>query len=210
MHRMLIIIPIMAAALPTAMAQAPAARTPATQAPATQAPQSAWTVPGGTAQQPAGVHSSSVHGADASDATTPTPTFSYRFGEPSAVAQAPAAKGNPQAVQTQGQVGKGLDLTGDYKALDFWAKLKLGSAYYVNPQAVRETNVVYSYAPETFVASGKSPELWVLAHDGKVTFGIPDKPTHSIRAVPITVLSVQYKIDNPADLKQLLPRAMSA
>jgi hypothetical protein len=95
-------------------------------------------------------------------------------------------------------------LTGNYKTLGFWQKVKLGSAYYVNPQAVRDAHVVYSYDSKEFVAAGKSPEIWTLAKDGKVTFGVPDAQASSIKAVPISALQDEYKVENQADLTKLL------
>ena len=103
-----------------------------------------------------------------------------------------------------GETAKELGLTGDYKALDFWEKVKLGSAYYVNPQAVRNTIIVYSYAPQQFVAADKTHELWSLARDGKVAFGIQETPTHSITAVTFSRLPGNYKAASPADLNSLL------
>lgn len=54
------------------------------------------------------------------------------------------------------------------------------------------------------MAAGKSAEILALAKDGKVTFGVPDKQTSSIKAVAISDLRENYKVDNQADLTKLL------
>ena len=76
-------------------------------------------------------------------------------------------------------------LTGNYAKLDFWQQVKLGSAYYTNPEALHDVRIVYTFDPKAFTGTGKFEQLYALARSGTIAFGIPDKQTSAVRVVPI-------------------------
>jgi hypothetical protein len=93
--------------------------------------------------------------------------------------------------------------TGDFKALGFWKALKLGGAYWVNPSAVRDVRVVYAFDPKDFTAAHMSTDIFALAKTGQVSFGLPTAKD-SFKAVTLSDLTSQYKVDDQTSLDKLL------
>lgn len=55
-----------------------------------------------------------------------------------------------------------------YKPLTTWEKVKLGAAYFTNPQRVRSLEIVYEYNPMAFVTGEQQETLDNLAIEGKI------------------------------------------
>jgi hypothetical protein len=85
-------------------------------------------------------------------------------------------------------------MVGNFRPFDFWTKLKLGTAYYVNPKLVQNSSISYLYAT---TSDGQSPETGkIFLNDlasGKVTLAqrqlsgtifvfSPDKAQQIVRA----------------------------
>src|SRR5207253_2790257 len=49
---------------------------------------------------------------------------------------------------------------GDYQPLTFWRKLKLGTAYYVNPDTARRASVSYVYSPALMQDQVKAKQVF--------------------------------------------------
>jgi hypothetical protein len=92
--------------------------------------------------------------------------------------------------------------SGDYKPLTLWDRVKIGSAYYTDPQFVQNTPVAYSYGPDNFV--GKDDQLYQLALKGHIAFGTANKASGSIMVQPSQTVLRIYAVHNPDDLKKTL------
>lgn len=98
---------------------------------------------------------------------------------------------------------------GEYDPLTIWKTISLGTAYYTNPQRAREINVAYSFDGPEFSSDFKSKQLWELATQGKISFGITskDKKTQSITVVLLAELQKMFPaIKGPDDLVKILAR----
>ena len=95
-------------------------------------------------------------------------------------------------------------LVGDYQLLGFWAKVKVAHAYYSDPKFVRGIGYAYMFDPVDFKSPEKSEELWDLAKDGKVSFGIPMKENGTVKAISFADLSSKYSVGKQTDLNALL------
>ena len=116
-----------------------------------------------------------------------------------ASAQTPPAPSQPPVVAPPAsQV-----LTGNYAKLDFWQQVKLGSAYYTNPEALHDVRIVYTFDPKAFTGTGKSEQLYALARSGTIAFGIPDKQTSAVRVVPIGGLVHIHKIESSDEMRKI-------
>jgi hypothetical protein len=94
--------------------------------------------------------------------------------------------------------------SGDYKPLTLWDKIKLGSAYYTDPQLIQNTSVAYSFDPLDFAAKGKGDQLYQLAVDGHIAFGTANKASGSIKVQPSGTILTNYAVHNSDDLKKML------
>jgi hypothetical protein len=98
-----------------------------------------------------------------------------------------------QAFGTQPQT-----TTLEYKPLTFWNKIELGSTYFTNATLAKSIEVAYSFELNDLTEKVQSDELSTLARDGKIAFGIADKESNTIKAVPGDLTSV-------SDLKKAYP-----
>jgi hypothetical protein len=96
--------------------------------------------------------------------------------------------------------------SGDYRALDFWMKLKIGTAYFTSPQFVRRTGFAYSFDWADFEAPDKEAALWELVKSGKVGFGIPTKDGDTVKILPSKDILKQYGIQAPAGVRFTLEK----
>lgn len=55
-----------------------------------------------------------------------------------------------------------------YKPLTTWEKVKLGAAYFTDPQRIRDTEIVYEYSPMSFGSEQQLATLDSLANEGKI------------------------------------------
>lgn len=98
-------------------------------------------------------------------------------------------------------------LLGTYKPLTLWDSISLGASYYTNPQRVKATSVAYSFNGPEFSDKSKSQELWTLAGEGKVFFGLTEHDkNNTIDVVPLSELQKQFRIFGPADLTKVLAK----
>jgi hypothetical protein len=95
-------------------------------------------------------------------------------------------------------------LAGKYEPLDFWTTMKLGSAYYTNPSAVRDAHIIYLFDSKLFQEPSKYEQLWDLANTGSVAFGIPDKTSKNITVFSTAKLAKDHKIESSADWANLM------
>jgi hypothetical protein len=125
-------------------------------------------------------------------------------GKPSDQGQVPGA--GQQDAAKEGLSGLKPDagnLTGQYEPLSLWGKIKLGSAYFTNPQLAKGSSLAYHYNLKDFASAGNDVELWKLASEGKITFGIPDQKG-KLTALPWNEFLSKYKVDKPSDLEAAL------
>lgn len=98
---------------------------------------------------------------------------------------------------------------GEYKRLDLWTSLKLGSAVFVNPQAVRDAKFAYLFDLSNFTKLGSENKVWTLAKDGQIGFGLPQKGRDTLEVVSLkklSELSGSNGINDPAQLSVILAR----
>jgi hypothetical protein len=95
---------------------------------------------------------------------------------------------------------------GNYQPLTVWAAIKIGSLYYVSPERAETTGVAYTYDGPEFSDQTRNRAIWQLAEDGKISFGISDKQTSTIRVISLTELKKLFSINDSSDLPKILAR----
>lgn len=98
---------------------------------------------------------------------------------------------------------------GEYKRLDLWTSLKLGSAVFVNPQAVRDAKFAYLFDLSNFTKLGSENKVWALAKEGQIGFGLPQKGRDTLEVVSLQKLSElagSNDINDPAQLSVVLAK----
>jgi len=98
-------------------------------------------------------------------------------------------------------------ITGDYKPLTWWDSISLGASYFVNPQRATTAEVAYSFDSPEF--SDKADELWKLATEEKISFGVSKREgakVDSIAVGPLSELQKLFPVHNAADLSTVLAK----
>ena len=98
---------------------------------------------------------------------------------------------------------------GEYKRLDLWTNLKLGTAVFVNPQAVRDAKFAYLFDPSNFAKLGSEDKILTLAKDGQIGFGFPQKGRDALEVVSLKKLSELSGVNiisDPAELSAVLAK----
>jgi hypothetical protein len=72
---------------------------------------------------------------------------------------------------------------GNYKPLDYWSKLKLGTAYYVNPGLVQHTSILYLYPPTAPQNPEAADQFVASLADAKLTLA-KLQPSGNIAVLP--------------------------
>lgn len=67
---------------------------------------------------------------------------------------------------------------GDYQPLTFWRRVKLGTAYYVNPDTARRASVSYVYSPTLMKDPGKAKQIFADFEMGDVS--LAQKRQHGV------------------------------
>ena len=77
-----------------------------------------------------------------------------------------------------------------FKPLTTWERVKLGAAYFTNPEKVQNSKIVFEFSPVSFNTEAQRATLSKLANDGKIWCAIPpDSNTTIVKAVPCTGLA---------------------
>jgi hypothetical protein len=95
---------------------------------------------------------------------------------------------------------------GNYQPLTVWAAIKIGSLYYVSPQRAETTGIAYTYDGPEFSDQARNRTIWQLAEDGKISFGISDKQTSTIKVISLAELKKLFSISDASDLPRILAR----
>lgn len=122
--------------------------------------------------------------------------------------QAPAIAGQ-SAPPTAAKIAPEVTVVppGEYKRLNIWAKLQLGSAVFTNPQVVRNAKFAYSFNPDDFQNPEVKEKILGLAKEGKIGFGIPGKADGSVKVMSLATLgqfSHKGTIDSASELSAVL------
>src|SRR5262249_45748729 len=88
--------------------------------------------------------------------------------------------------------------TAEYKPLTFWNQFRLGGTFFTNATLARNIRIVYAFDLSNPSMQVKDKEISALAHEGKVTFGVLDNESRSIRSAPSGTTNI-------SDLKKLFP-----
>jgi hypothetical protein len=70
-----------------------------------------------------------------------------------------------------------------YKPLTTWEKVKLGAAYFTDPQRIRDSEIVYEYNPTSFIASEQQATLDNLASEGRILCAIRDDASTQVKPI---------------------------
>lgn len=139
------------------------------------------------------------------DSTNPPPA---KNGASSVAASSSAAAVTSPASPTRAASADSLE--GSYNPLSLLMRFKLASAYYVNPDAVKNLQTAYCFDPKKFNGAPATNALWGLAVDGEVSFGTPNPGNDAINAVSLSSLVKANKnIKDPKKLSNFIGNRVS-